>query len=170
MSIAGDRQAFERLVLEHMPAALALAVRLTGSSDAAEELVQDALLRAARGWKTFRGESKFRTWLFRIVINCFRDQLRCRPTEDELPDEMCDQRQAGVVEQAEASELGQIVARFVSALPPRQREVLVLSTYENMEAQEISALLAISPANVYATLHAARARLRIQLAPFFVEK
>jgi RNA polymerase sigma-70 factor (ECF subfamily) len=169
MALFGSRQAFERSVLEHLPAALSLAIRLTGNSDSAEDVVQEALLRAARGWSRFRGEASCRTWLFRIVINVFRDQLD-RQLNAELPDDLSDQRSVGVVEEAAARELAEMIAQLISALPPRQREVLVLSTYENLPPGEIASLLEISQANVYATLHVARERLRKQLAPYFAEK
>jgi len=168
MELFGSRQAFERSVLEHLPAALSLAVRLTGDPDSAEDVVQEALVRAARGWSRFRGDASCRTWLFRIVINVFRDQLNRQPTA-ELPDELPDSRSAGLVEQVAAGELAEIIAQMISALPPRQREVLVLSSYENLDPAEIASLLDISQANVYATLHVARERLRAQLAPYFAE-
>jgi RNA polymerase sigma-70 factor, ECF subfamily len=70
----------DRLVTQHLPWALGFATRLTGTPDAAEEVLQEALVRVARSWKSFRKEAEFRTWLFRIVINAFRDWLaRKRP-------------------------------------------------------------------------------------------
>ena len=73
-----DRQTFDRLMLEHLPAAHRLAIRLTGEQGGAEEIVQEAMLRASRRWESFRGQAKFTTWLFQIVINVFRDGLRKR--------------------------------------------------------------------------------------------
>src|SRR5262245_18905115 len=66
-----DRGSFDRLMLEHLSAAHRLAIRLSGDVDRAEELVQEAMLRASRSWSGFRGQSKFTTWLFAIVINVF---------------------------------------------------------------------------------------------------
>jgi RNA polymerase sigma-70 factor (ECF subfamily) len=62
-----DSSELDRLAQEHMPAALRFAVRLTADREAAEDLVQDALLRVARGWQKFRGDSTFRTWFFRVL-------------------------------------------------------------------------------------------------------
>ncbi len=83
----------DRLVQMHLNDALQLAVRLSGGPDSAEEIVQEALLRVAKNWKTFRGEAAFRTWLFRIVINVFRDWLKqrehlllCEEMPNSLPD------------------------------------------------------------------------------------
>src|SRR4051812_9131078 len=75
---AVDRESFERLMTEHLAAAHRLAIRLTGRAESAEDLVQEAMLRASRAWQSFRGQSRFTTWLFQIVINVFRDRLRRR--------------------------------------------------------------------------------------------
>ncbi len=71
---------------------------------------------------------------------------------------------------AMAHELQGMIAQYVSQLPPRQREVIVLSAYEGMSPREIAAILEISEANVHATLYAARHRLRHQLEPYFADE
>ena len=116
-----SRREFERLVLEHLPAASRCAIRLTGDPDTAEDIMQEALLRASRSWKTFRGRSRFSTWLLRIVINTFRSWLARRRPGRELPEEIRDARAADPAADAAANEMGEIVAAAVSALPPRQR-------------------------------------------------
>lgn len=170
MTSPGDGTSFDRLVEEHLAPALRFATRLTGGVDAAEELVQEALLRAWRGRDGFRAESQFRTWLFRIVINVFRDRLAGRKTAEPLPAELTDERQIDPAAAASDAELGRRIAELVGALPPRQREVLVLVTYEGMDAREAAAVLGVTPANVHSTLHVARERLRRQLAPYLSER
>jgi RNA polymerase sigma-70 factor (ECF subfamily) len=161
----------DRLVVEHLPAALAFATRLTGQADRAEEIVQEALLRVVRNWKSFRGEATFRTWFFRIVINVFRDGL-ASSGDHEVPlgegaVDPSDEGTSDPVAMAMAVELHERVAMEVSRLPPRQREVLVLSVYEAMSAREIAAVLDISEANVHSTLSLARSRLKLRLASYF---
>ena len=170
MAAGEDRATFDRLVLELLPDTLRFAIRLTGDPDSAEDVVQDALARAARSWRTFRRDAQFRTWLFRIVINVFRDRLAARPANEELPEALADPRQIDACELAMAAELGEIVARAVSSLPPRQREVLVLITYEGIAPGEAAKLLGITVANVHATLHAARERLKRVLAPYMARE
>jgi RNA polymerase sigma-70 factor (ECF subfamily) len=170
MAAGGEKANFDRLVLEILPDALRFATRLTGDPDAAEDVLQDALVRASRSWRTFRQESSLRTWLFRIVINVFRDRLAARPPAESLPEGLHDDRQIDVSSLAMAAELAQIIAREVSTLPPRQREVLVLLSYEQLEPSEVASLLDISVSNVHATLHAARARLQKRLAPYLAHK
>jgi RNA polymerase sigma-70 factor (ECF subfamily) len=166
-----DRQTFDRLVLEHLPAALRLAVRLTGRTDLAEDVVQNALLKASGRWHTFRGESAFRTWLLQIVVHAFRDDWdrRSRRKADSLTEEPMDRRANDPADLAAVSELGPAVAAAVSNLPPRQREVLVLHTYEQLSDGQIAVVLGIAPQNVRTTLHLARQHLREVLRPYLNE-
>jgi RNA polymerase sigma-70 factor (ECF subfamily) len=166
-----DRQTFDRLVLEHLPAALRLAVRLTGRTDLAEDVVQNALLKASGRWHTFRGESAFRTWLLQIVVHAFRDDWdrRSRRKADSLIGEPTDRRANDPADLAAVSELGPAVAAAVSNLPPRQREVLVLHTYEQLSDGQIAVVLGIAPQNVRTTLHLARQHLREVLRPYLNE-
>jgi RNA polymerase sigma-70 factor (ECF subfamily) len=170
MGRSADSASLDRLVSAHLSEALRFAVRLTGDPDAAEELVQEALLRAARGWRSFRREASFRTWLLRIVINAFRDRLAAQPAPESLDEGLADARAVDPASQAAANELGRLMAARVSALPPRQREVLILVTYEGFSPREVARLLGIREANVHATLHVARRRLRRELAPYLVDR
>ncbi|MGA2231282.1 MAG: RNA polymerase sigma factor [Tepidisphaeraceae bacterium] len=166
-----DRQTFDRLVLEHLPAAQRFAVRLTGQPDAAQDVVQDALVNASRRWTTFQGRSAFKTWLFQIVVHAFRDDLerRSRRPASAMEDEPPDRRANDPAVLAASAELGRIVAAAVSNLPPRQREVMVLHTYEELNDLELAAVLDITPQNVRTTLHLARERLRQVLRPYLIE-
>jgi RNA polymerase sigma-70 factor (ECF subfamily) len=165
-----DSANLDQLVIDHLPAALRFATRLTGDADRAEELVQQALLRVVRRFSSFRGESEFRTWLLRIVINVFRDGLRAAsaqlPLADESPSDLVDRSVAEPSEAAMAAELGQRIAQEVSRLPARQREVLVLVTYEGLSIRETASVVGISEGNVHSTLSAARARLKVRLARY----
>ena len=134
--------------------------------------MQEALYRVARTASSFRGESQFRTWFYRIIISAFRDQLaatarhRCA---GELTDQLADPHSEDPSAATMADELRSLIAQRVSALPPRQREVLVLIAYEQMPPREAAELLGISESNVHANLHYARARLREELAPYLKE-
>ena len=164
-----DRSTFDRLVREHLPACLRFATRLTGSVDAAEELVQDALVRVVRNWQSFRGESRFQTWLFAIIVNAFRDHLVKRPEPERLPDGLSDTSGTDPAKEVLAGELAERVAGAVSRLPPRQREVLVLVAYEGLSTAEAAAALNATEQNVRTTLHLAREQLRVKLAVYLTE-
>ncbi len=173
MARAGNQGLLDRLVAEHLPEALRFAIRLTGSPEMAEEVVQEALYRAARGRDTFRGQSQFRTWFYRIVVSAFHDQVAAsarRRGNEELTDGLADPRGEDPAAAAMMGELRELVARRIAALPPRQREVLVLITYEQLRPREVAEVLGISESNVNANLHYARARLREELAPYLTEK
>jgi RNA polymerase sigma-70 factor (ECF subfamily) len=169
MAPPADRASLDRLVSAHLSEALRLAIRLTGDPDEGEEVVQEALVRVARSWKSFRGEARFRTWLFRIVVNAFRDWVAARPGTERLDDEVPDVRVADPAMEAAAAEFGRLIAARVSALPSRQREVVILTCYEGLSPREAADVLGISQANVHATLHVARQRLRRELARHFSE-
>jgi len=167
-----DRQSFDRLVVDHLVAAQRFAMRLTGNAEAAEEVVQEALVRAARSRSTFAGRARFKTWLFQIVVNAFRDRLSERASRilpESLPDGLSDGRARDPAAQAQAAEQGRVIASMVSALPARQREVLVLHAYEGLSTVEVAAVLGVSEQNVRTNLHLARRRLRELLAPYLPE-
>jgi RNA polymerase sigma-70 factor, ECF subfamily len=161
----------DRLVTEHLPAALRFATRLTGSPGSAEDVVQDALVRVMRGWKAFRREAEFRTWFFRIVINVFRDRFRrAADSAEPLATEIADARASDPATEVEHLELGQLIAARVSGLPPRQREVMVLTAFEGFSPKEVADLVGITVTNVHATLGVARERLRKELAAYLAER
>jgi RNA polymerase sigma-70 factor, ECF subfamily len=172
MTLAGDLRLLDRLVAEHLPAAMRFAARLTGNGEAAEELVQEALYRAVRGVGSFRGQAQFRTWFYRILITAFRDQLVAaarRPYGGELAEGLAG-RDDDPAATAMLGELQELVARQISSLPPRQREVLLLISYEQLRPSEAAEVLGISESSVHANLHYARARLREELAAYLSEK
>jgi RNA polymerase sigma-70 factor, ECF subfamily len=167
---AGNETSLDQLVEQHLPGALRFAVSLTGDPGTAEEILQDALVRVARGWKGFRNEASFRTWLYRIVINVFRSHVAKTSPVGRLTDDPVDAAAIDPADASQLAELKRLVAAKVSALPPRQREVFVLLTYEGLTVEEAAETLGITPANVHSTLHVARTRLREQLAPFLAEQ
>jgi RNA polymerase sigma-70 factor (ECF subfamily) len=171
MARSSEERELDRLVSEHLPAALRFATRLTGDFDRAEDVLQESLVRVARSWKNFRQEAQFRTWLFRIVINVFRSRSADganRPTT--LPEGLVDRRAADPARGVQDRELAELIAERVSALPERQREVMVLTSFEGFNIKEVAELLDITEANVYSTLAVARARLSKELAPYLVRR
>jgi RNA polymerase sigma-70 factor (ECF subfamily) len=163
-----DEKTFDRLVRGNLDAAHRLAIKLCGPRrpEAAEEVVTESLYRAARSWRTYRGgddERAFRAWLWRIVVNAFRDQLE-RNEKTETLDADASDREAGPASLASAAELGEIVASCISSLPPRQREVMVLTAYEGYTAADAAELLGTTENNVRVTLHLAREKLREMLS------
>jgi RNA polymerase sigma-70 factor, ECF subfamily len=166
MGVLG-RETLDDLVSEHLPSLRRLATRLTGRIESADDVTQETLLRIVRGWEGFRRQSAFKTWATSILLNVFHSWLARQHESLPLTD-VSDLRQADPMSCAMAEELGRHIAQRVSALPLRQREVLILLAYEGLSAEEAGQLLNIQVANVYATLYQARQRLRAELAPFLV--
>jgi len=154
-----DRPTVDRLVVEHLPAALAFATRLTGDADVAEDVVQETLCRVLRRWRGYRGEAEFKTWLFQIVLNVDRDRRRRVRRERPLPSAPMIARIASPAEQSAANELDARVRTAIDRLPRRQREVAVLTYGEGLAPREVACLLKTSEANVHTCLHLARKRI-----------
>ena len=160
------RQQFERLLIEQADDLFRMAVRLTSDVNAAEEIVQEALVRAIGAWESFQAKSQFKTWVCQILINTFRDQIRKnsrRGATEPLPPELTSSFPSAE-SRAVATELKTLVTQLIADLPEREREVLVLATYESMSAQQIGEIVGIKVENVHATLSNARKKLKQKLA------
>ncbi|QDV70184.1 ECF RNA polymerase sigma factor SigW [Rosistilla carotiformis] len=157
-----SRASLEQAVSDSLPYWLRMAQRLSGDSEIAEEAVQDALVRVAKSWKSFRGQSAIETWVGRIVIHSVRDRLAARRPSLQNGDEAgsIESTARGPMEELLAVEQQQRVRAAIATLPDRQREVLTLTIWEAKSATEVAELLEINTQNVYATLHAARQRLK----------
>jgi len=167
----GEESAFEALVKKYMKDAYSFCMRLTHDAQEAEELSQMGFVSAYRALRGFRGESSFKSWLYRIFINHYRDRMRrTRRAEARLQvvrDET-ERRQAVEVEQSEihASELSDLVKTKVELLPDRQREVLVLHLYQSLDYHEIAGALGCTYDDVKMNLCLARKRLKEELKEY----
>jgi RNA polymerase sigma-70 factor (ECF subfamily) len=162
-----DRRDVDHLVVEHLPAALRFARRLTGDPLLAEEVVQEALCRVLARWQGFRGASSFRTWLLSIVVNTDRDRRRRVRTSELLEEGALAGTDRTAEELIEAGELHASVLSAIERLPSRQREVAALVWGEGLAAGDAAAVLEISEASVYTNIHLARKQIAaaIGLAP-----
>ena len=159
--LEGDGIAMQRLYNRHAGRIYALGLRLTGSPSDAEDVVQEAFVKAWKNLGRFRGDSAFGTWLFRIATNLCRD-LHKRRRPDLLED-------ANDHSDEEAAPPGDTMARReiskgLSKLSDVQREVLVMHDMLEMEHQEIAAVLDLPLGTSKSHLHRARARMRRALA------
>jgi RNA polymerase sigma-70 factor (ECF subfamily) len=154
-----DRQTLDRLVVEHLPAALRFAQRLVGDADTAEDVVQETLCRVLRHGAGYRGEAAFQTWVLQIVLNVDRDRRRRLRTTEPLSSEQLTARTPSAYQQATADETSDQIRRAIQRLPDRQREAAVLSYGEGLAAPEIADILQTTVANVHTCLHLARKRI-----------
>ena len=134
---AGDLHAFEALVRRHQGAVYRVALRMLGSEVDAEDAAQEALVQAWRGLSTFRGESAFSTWLYRVVTNrCLKARAAGHPREA-LADVLID-RDSDPAEALGQSERLHALARAVLVLPAGQRAALVLRELEGLSYEQIA--------------------------------
>jgi RNA polymerase sigma-70 factor (ECF subfamily) len=162
---AGDTQAFRRLVERYGDHAYGLAYRMLGSDSEAEEVAQDAFLRAWRALPRFRGESSFSTWLHRIVVRRALDRSatlkarRAREVALEDADTAALEAPAGA-ETAAGRDRTRKLDRLLDLLTDVQRAAVTLYYYEDQSVDDVARTLEIPVGTVKTHLHRARALLR----------
>jgi RNA polymerase sigma-70 factor (ECF subfamily) len=173
--------AAERLVVTYRDRAYRLAARITRDEQDAEEVVQDAFWAAVRKIDSFRGESAFGTWLFRIVANAAYQKLRSRqsrrrdvPWDEALAVSMFDEQGRHVVPMSAWSScvddhsarqgLRAALTGAIDELPLAYRTVLVLRDVQGLSTSETAELLSLSVPAVKTRVHRARSFLRKELS------
>ena len=162
-----DRERFERLVMPHQDAAFNLARWLLRSRTDAEDVTQEALIRAYRFFTGFQGRDA-RAWLLQIVRNaCYTWLEKNRAVDLSTEFDETAHRHAGESpeEAAVASSERERLMRALESLQPRAREVIVLRELEGCSYKEISVIASIPIGTVMSTLARARERLQQLLAP-----
>jgi len=156
---AGDQAAFRGLVARHRDRAYALALRLTGSAADAEEVAQDAFVRAWRALPAFRREAKFGTWLHRIVARLALDrrvQLVAR-AKREAPGSDAPEPAAP---EPSGDENERMLASLLAELPERARAAVVLYYYEDRSVSEVARILGVPEGTIKTLLSRARVSMR----------
>lgn len=161
----GDPAAIQAMVARKLPRMLTLAQRMLGDAAEAEDVAQEAMLRAWRQAPRWTpGQARFDTWLHRVGLNLCYDRLRRRReiATDVLPDRIDDgpAPDRGLL----AAETGAQVQAALSRLPERQREAIVLCHYQELGNIEAAALMEISVEALESLLSRGRRALRIALA------
>lgn len=159
---------FEALVARHRDRAVRLAWRLVGGDEAAaEDVTQDALVRAFRGLRSFRGDAQLDTWFYRIVVRQAYSYVRWRRVRERFaatdPDHARDPSPAPV---GDPLLRGRIV-RALDALPRAQREAFVLVHMEGFTIGETAQIMGRATGTVHSHLHRALVKLRSQLEGSF---
>lgn len=176
----GERELFYELIRPHERSVYLAAYTIVKNEADAEDVAQETFLKAYRHLATFRGESRFLTWVVRIAINEARMRLRKEhrhlyeslddaeaETEVALPplaERLADWREVPS-EVLERSEVREEITRAMDSLPDSYREVLILRDVEQLSIAETAEVLGASEATVKIRLFRARLRLRERLAP-----
>jgi RNA polymerase sigma-70 factor, ECF subfamily len=176
---AGSRAAFDALVRQYEHQVLRLALHLTGSEQDAEDIYQEAFLKAYRYLGNFRFECSFYTWIYRIVTNLCLDQLRRRKTRREDSAVVVDHSGDEIDLMASVSDdrafsnpgkeldrkvLGEKIQVALETLTPRERMVFELKHYQGLRLRTIGEMLHTTEETAKNTLFRATKKLRGQLA------
>jgi len=160
----GDTVAFEALYRRHAARVHGVVLRLAGWQHArAEDLVQEAFIRAWQALPGWRGEAAFGTWLHRLAVNVALMDLRARRSRPALDGDDEDALEALPAAGGHGLALALDLERGVACLPPRARAVLVLHDIEGWTHGEIAAALDMAEGSSKSQLHRARGLLRARL-------
>ena len=169
---AGDSEAFRLLVERYSRALFRLAYRMTGNEHDAEDVVQEAFLKAYRSLDRFEERSQVRSWLYRIAANCAFDVLRARQRResrldsvdsDESPELPADE--PGPERLALGSDVRRRVDAALERMSPRERAAFVLRHFEGRSLKEIGHALDLDPNAVKQSVCRAVRKARLVLAP-----
>jgi RNA polymerase sigma-70 factor (ECF subfamily) len=158
----GDAKAFDELYEAYKRPIANLLYRLCFDRILVDDLLQEVFVRLWRGCRTFRGESKISTFIFRIAYNVwFNEARRGRESPTGNLDHGIDASEPS--EGVENRERRASVQEAIRSLPPREQAVLILSEYNNLPYEEISEILEIPVGTVKSRMHSALRRMREQL-------
>jgi RNA polymerase sigma-70 factor (ECF subfamily) len=159
----GERAAFDALVERYQRGVYRLCYRYVNNHEDANDVAQEAFLRAYKAIGRFRGDSAFSTWLYRIAVNaCLNFRAARRPPADELPESLPDGGPPAS-ERLEHEERARQVRAAVTRLPDRQRATLILKVYHDLSHEEVARILGSTVGTVKANLFHALANLRRQV-------
>jgi RNA polymerase sigma-70 factor (ECF subfamily) len=170
---AGDRSAFEELVRQHADRLHAVVLRFVADREAAQEVTQEAFLRAWRSIGRFQGRSRFFTWLYRIGINEAKRRAAREPTDvasldDEPIPEAPDWSEAPQA-RLEQSDLRRVLEDAIRRLPIEYRAPVILRDVEGLSTREAAEVMELGEAAFKSRLHRARLALRRALDEYFLE-
>jgi RNA polymerase sigma-70 factor (ECF subfamily) len=161
----GDAAAFDTLVRRHMKQAFAVAYRVLGQREDAEDLVQEAFVAALEHIDTFDSRREFRPWLLRIVVNRAINARRYRERRrtESIPEHAAASTESPAAE-VEQHEMQQRLRQALVSLPERQRTIVQLASFGGLSSSDIGDILQIPAGTVRWELHQARRALRTTLA------
>jgi RNA polymerase sigma-70 factor (ECF subfamily) len=164
--LAGDTRAFEGIVQRWQTPLINLAYRFCRDRGRAEEMAQEAFLRAFRNLGSWRQEAVFSTWLFALATNLYCSELRRHPTVTLPFDEVHEPADPGAIDGGlEQRDQNAAIHQAVRTLPPKYREVLTLFYFHEMDVPAAARSLGLPEGTVKAHLFRARNLLRDKLRP-----
>jgi RNA polymerase sigma-70 factor, ECF subfamily len=162
--LAGDENAFGRIVTRWQGPLVTLAYRFSRDHGRAEDLAQDAFLRAYRTLASWREDSAFSTWLFALALNLFRSELRRIPPRSVSIDDVAELRDGrSETNEVDESDRDRALRAAVAALPAKYRDAMTLFYFHRSDVAITAKTLGIPEGTVKARLHRGRDLLRRKL-------
>ncbi len=174
-TVEGDVEAFNELVNRHHTKIYGLAYRMLGNAEDAEDATQETFLEAYKSIKTFRFQSQFGTWLYKVGLNTCNQYIRKAKSRNRMLDAYTDNTSArGMTEEREVperlaikTEQSQVVQAAIDRLPPKQREVITLYYMQHLKYKEIAEILNCSLGTVASRLNKATQNLKVKLEKYY---
>ncbi|HEY8422936.1 MAG TPA: sigma-70 family RNA polymerase sigma factor [Thermoclostridium sp.] len=172
LSVSGDIEAFETLIQSHQKRVYNIALRMTKNHEDAQELAQDAIVRAFTSIGKFRGDSSFSTWLYRITMNVCTDFLRKRNkavvismeqgavANDSQQSIQIEEEAPGPDELVEKNQLKKMVRDAMDSLSDEHRQVLILRDIMDLSYKEIADTLNVNEGTIKSRINRARSGLK----------
>lgn len=171
-----DEQAFRLFVRAYQDKVFNLVYRMLGDTQEAEDLSQEVFITVFKNIDSFRGDSKFSTWLFRIAVNHCKNRLkylgrrargRTRALDDVPEGALTDSPLQGAMPRPDRLALGKelegVVQKAIAALEEEHRVLIILRDIENLPYHEIADITGLNPGTVKSRLHRARVALKDQV-------
>lgn len=159
---SGDNRAFKDLYDLHSTKAYNIAVRVLSDSDSAKDAVQETFIKVYKNICSFKFESAFFTWFYKILMNSCLDALRKKKDSDEIDD-------LNGIENEYSNDIKEILEKEISLLPSQYRTVFVLFEIEGFSHQEISSVLGIAIGTSKSNLHRAKEILKEKIKKYHHE-
>ena len=159
---AGEREAFDVIVIRHRRNVYQLCYRFVNNHEDASDLAQDVFVRAFKGLQNFKGDASLATWLYRVAVNACLNRVSVKkPVTAPLEAAAhVDARLADPLQEVLRAERADVVRRAIEQLPPKQRATLMLRVYQECSHEEIAAALGSTVGAVKANFFHALGNLR----------
>lgn len=169
---SGSVEAFEELIKQCQKKVFNIAYKMTGNYDDANELAQEAFIRAYKSINKFKGDSLFSTWIYRITTNVCLDELRKRKNQkvisldedikynDEEVKQQIKDESPGPEKILEKKEINGLIRECIESLPPDYKTVIILRDIEGFSYEEISKIVNCPEGTVKSRINRARKTLR----------
>lgn len=165
--LAGDAQSFSYLIAKYEKMAYTLAFRLMGNREEAEEVTQDAFIKVYNALDTFKFESKFSTWLYRIVyrtaLSALRQQKIFTDYDDARPEDLTEHEIASASSLLESNDRKEIISKVMKQLPKDDAMLLTLFYLEECSVEDIRQITELTVSNIKVKLFRARKNFYVKL-------